>query len=81
MSNAEYLPSPYFLMSIRVEGKRIQTFVNGRRVVDYIEPEGVKRPPEYHGRLLGSGTFALQGHDPGSLTRYRNLRVRPLRKA
>jgi hypothetical protein len=70
----------WFLMSIRVEGKRIQTWINGRRVVDYIEPAGVVRPPEYYGRLLGSGTFALQGHDPGSMTRYRNLRVRPLGK-
>jgi hypothetical protein len=70
----------WFLMSIRVEGKRIQTWINGKRVVDYIEPDGVVRPPEYYGRLLGKGTFALQGHDPGSMTRYRNIRVRPLGK-
>jgi hypothetical protein len=27
---------------------------------------------------LTSGTFALQGHDPGSHTWFRNIRVKPL---
>jgi hypothetical protein len=68
----------WFLLSIRVEGRHVQTRVNGRVVCDYTEPEGVVREPQYAGRLLGSGTFALQGHDPGSEIHYRNLRVRPL---
>ncbi|MFM2287795.1 MAG: hypothetical protein RL684_938 [Pseudomonadota bacterium] len=68
----------WFLLSIRVLGKRVTTQVNGRVICDYTEPEGVQRPPEFSGRLLGSGTFALQGHDPGSETHYRNLRVRLL---
>jgi len=66
----------WFLLSIRVAGKHITTRVNGRVVCDYTEPENVQRPPQYAGRLVGSGTFALQGHDPGSEVRFRNLRVR-----
>jgi hypothetical protein len=30
------------------------------------------------GRVLSSGTFALQAHDPGSEVRYRNIKVRML---
>jgi hypothetical protein len=30
------------------------------------------------GRSLSSGTFALQGHDPGSRVEYKNIRVKPL---
>ena len=30
------------------------------------------------GRVLASGTFALQAHDPGSEVFYRNIKVRPL---
>ena len=28
--------------------------------------------------MLGSGTFALQAHDPGSVVKYRNIKVRIL---
>jgi hypothetical protein len=66
----------WFLLSIRVAGKHITTRVNGRVVCDYTEPDDVQRPPQYAGRLVGSGTFALQGHDPGSEVHFRNLRVR-----
>ena len=31
------------------------------------------------GLKLGSGTFALQAHDPKSVVHYRNIRVRPLK--
>ena len=68
----------WFLLSIRVQGRQVVTRVNGRVICDYTEPEGVQRPPDYAGRLLGRGTFALQGHDPGSEIHYRNIRVRPL---
>jgi len=31
-----------------------------------------------NGRMLSSGTFALQAHDPGSKVLFRNIRVKPL---
>ena len=68
----------WFLLSIRVLGKHVTTQVNGRVICDYTEPEGVQRTPDFAGRLIGSGTFALQGHDPGSEVHFRNLRVRIL---
>lgn len=65
---------PYY---IRVEGKTITLRVNGETTVTYVEPDGLERP-ENPGRVLSSGTFALQGHDPESVVMYRNIRVRPL---
>lgn len=65
-------------LSIRVEGQHVVTRINGELIVDYTE---LPNPPRQEGlehRLLGSGTFALQGHDPGSETHYRNIKVRIL---
>ena len=69
----------WFAYRIRVVGRTIQTFVNEALVCEYTEPEGTPwRAKDKPGRRLGSGTFALQAHDPGSVVRYRNIQVRPL---
>ena len=68
----------WFNYRIRVVGKTIQTFINDKLICEYAEPENAFRPPEKKGRLLGSGTFALQAHDPGSVVKYRNMKVRIL---
>ena len=58
--------------------RSIQIRINGELVADYTEPEQPFRPVSIKKRLLDSGTFALQGHDPGSIVYYRNIRIRPL---
>jgi len=68
----------WFNYRIRVVGKTIQTFINDKLVCEYAEPADAFRPPDKKGRLLGSGTFALQAHDPGSVVKYRNIRVKIL---
>ena len=68
----------WYTMRIRVEGKRIQTFVNGKQIVDYTEEANPQRPEAMKGRLLSSGTFAIQGHDPESKVMYKNIKVRVL---
>jgi hypothetical protein len=65
-------------MKIRVEGKRVQTWVNGRQIVDYTEEPNPVRRPNMTGRLISSGTFAIQGHDPESKVMFRNIKVRVL---
>lgn len=67
----------WFTMTIKVVGKHITTSVNGKVIVDYTEEEHPPRKAN-PGRLIGSGTFALQGHDPGSEVHYRNIFVKPL---
>lgn len=68
----------WFSYRIRVVGKTIQTFINDKLICEYAEGPTPFRPKDKKGRLLGSGTFALQAHDPGSVVKYRNIKVRIL---
>jgi histidinol phosphatase-like PHP family hydrolase len=68
----------WFTMHILVRGKHIQIRVNDIITADYIEPAKVVRTREGAGRVLSSGTFALQGHDPASKTSFKNILVKPL---
>lgn len=62
---------------IKVEGNRIIVKINDIVVVDYTEPAKPKRD-EGSKRVLSSGTFALQGHDPGSVVFYKDIMVKLL---
>jgi hypothetical protein len=64
----------WFTEEIIVTGKNIVTKVNGKVIVDYTEPDGALAGT----RKLSQGTFALQAHDPKSMTLYRNIVVKPL---
>lgn len=68
----------WFTEHIIVNGKHITIKINNITVVDYIEPENVQRPAEIAERILSSGTFALQGHDPESKVYFKDIMVRPL---
>ena len=68
----------WFNYRIKVQGKTIQTYINGGLAAEYTEPDEVYRPEGFAGRLLSSGTFALQCHDPGSVVAFKNIRVKPL---
>jgi hypothetical protein len=68
----------WFTEEIIVQGKHITIKVNGKTTVDYTEPDNVQRPADMSGRVLSSGTFALQGHDPNSKVYFRNLQVQVL---
>ena len=68
----------WFRMNITVRGKQVQVRVNDMLVVDYTEPDEPFRGDPNFQRVINHGTFALQGHDPGSTTYFKNIRVRPL---
>ncbi|MBW3628933.1 MAG: DUF1080 domain-containing protein [Gemmatimonadetes bacterium] len=61
----------WFVMNIRVTGRRVQVRIDDRLVNDYTEPADKRT------RLTG-GTFALQAHEVGEITHFRNIVVRPL---
>lgn len=63
---------------VKVEGNRIIIKINDIVVVDYTEPEKPLREGNGVYRVLKNGTFALQGHDPGSTIFYKDIMVRPL---
>lgn len=47
-------------------------------IIDYTEPEAFEPKPNHIGRKIDHGTFALQGHDPGSEVHFKNIMVKPL---
>ena len=63
---------------IKVEGKHITIKINDKTVVDYEESDADKRSVNGKGRILSSGTFALQAHDPKSVVLYKDIQVKPL---
>ncbi|CAN5508727.1 DUF1080 domain-containing protein [soil metagenome] len=63
---------------IKVEGKRVIIKINDKTVVDYTEPDNVKHAEGDEQRVISSGTFALQGHDPKSKVYFKNIMVKPL---
>ena len=71
-------PAPdneWFTEHIIVQGKTITIRVNDKTLVEYTEPDTLTQEG---GRMLDSGTFALQAHDPDSRVYYRNIMVKPL---
>jgi hypothetical protein len=72
--------SKWFLVDLRVEGKRILVKLDGKTVVDYTEPANPERPPERKGRLLRpeGGAIALQAHDNKSTWYVKDIRIRRL---
>jgi len=68
----------WFTEYIKVEGKRVIVKINDKTVVDYTEPDNVKREAGDEGRVISNGTFALQGHDPNSKVYFKNIMVRTL---
>lgn len=68
----------WFRMNILVRGKQVQVRVNEMLVVDYVEPEEPFRADTNFQRVLSHGTFALQGHDAGSTTYFKDIRARRL---
>jgi len=81
ISNSWKSPVPdneWFNYRVVVQGKTIQTFINDQLIAEYTEPENPYRPESISGRLLSTGTFAFQCHDPGSKVYFKNIKVKPL---
>jgi hypothetical protein len=68
----------WYTEEIIVQGKKVNIKVNGKTTVEYTEPDNAQRPNDMKGRLLSSGTFALQGHDPNSKVYFKNIQVKIL---
>lgn len=69
----------WFTLNIQVRKPRAQVRINGRLMIDYIEPSNVPvLVPGDTRDILTKGTFALQCHDEKSQVWYRNIRVRRL---
>lgn len=67
----------WWTQEIIVEGNKITVKAADQIVLQYTEPPGAQAGKDFE-RKLGEGTFALQGHDPKSVVRYKNIRVKRL---
>src|SRR5947209_4355688 len=65
----------WWTQEIIVKGNSVTVLVDGKKVFEYNEPLGTQAGKDF-ARKLDEGTFALQGHDPNSTIRYRNIRVK-----
>jgi len=68
----------WFNYHIIVQGKTIRIYINGELMVDFTESDHPLQKDIIKGRLLSSGTFAIQCHDPQSVVYYKNIKVKPL---
>ena len=76
LGNTPARDNEWWTQHITVKGNRVTVKINDVLVLEYIEPPGAQ--PQAFARKLGEGTFALQGHDPKSVVRYKNIRVKRL---
>jgi len=66
----------WYTQHIIVKDKTVRILIDGKLILEYNEPIPDAKPNT--GRFISSGTFALQGHDPGSKVLFRNIRVKVL---
>jgi hypothetical protein len=67
----------WYTQEIIVKGNTVTVLIDGKKMLEYVEPAGAVAGKEFE-RKLSQGTFALQAHDPGSVVRYKNIRVKKL---
>jgi len=67
----------WWTQHIIVRGNKVTVKIDGKTVLEYTEPAGSVAGKDFE-RKLGSGTFAFQAHDPKSVIRYKNVRVKRL---
>lgn len=67
----------WWTQEIIVKDNTVTVLVDGKKVLQYIEPTGAQPGKDFE-RKLSEGTFALQGHDPKSVDYYKNIRVKRL---
>ncbi len=70
MKDAPHKPDEYFVQEVVADGAHIQIFVNGKKTVDFTDPNNTYK----------KGHFALQGHDPGSVMTFKKVEYKPITK-
>jgi len=77
IGNSPAQDGKWWNQEIIVEGNSVTVLIDGKKVLQYVEPPGAQAGKDFE-RKISEGTFALQGHDPNSVVRYKNIRVKRL---
>ena len=67
----------WWTQHVIVNGNKITVKIDGKTVMEYKELPGRIAGDDFT-RKIDEGTFAFQAHDPGSVVRYKNVRVKRL---
>ncbi|MEO0509544.1 MAG: DUF1080 domain-containing protein [Verrucomicrobiota bacterium] len=78
LNDAPSTDDQWFEYRIRVEGKQVTVYIDGKVVNEYTEPTPPAPPSKRPNVRLSEGTFAIQGHDPKSTVFYKDIKVRLL---
>ncbi|WP_437225515.1 family 16 glycoside hydrolase [Planctomicrobium sp. SH661] len=68
----------WWTQEVTVNGKHVVIKVDGKVAAEYTEPDDFQPDANFPNRRFGSGTFALQAHDPHSVVHFKNIRVKKL---
>ena len=77
LGNTPAKDNQWWTQTITVKDNKVTVKINDIIVLEYTEPPGAQ-PGRGFSRKLDSGTFAFQAHDPKSVVRYKNVRVKRL---
>jgi hypothetical protein len=80
MNDSPAKDNEWFTQEVIVKDNHITVKVNDKVVNEYEQPKDLKREGGWEKSVINpkGGTFALQGHDPGSEVHYRKVLVKPL---
>ena len=70
MNDAPHKADEFFTQEVIADGAHIQIIVNGKKTVDFTDPNNTYK----------KGHFALQGHDPGSVMTFKKVEYKPITK-
>jgi hypothetical protein len=68
LDTAPHKPDEWFTQEVTAVGNHIVITVNGKKTVDWKDPKNT----------YTKGHFALQGHDPGTVVKFRKIEVKEL---
>jgi hypothetical protein len=70
VKDAPHKADEFFTQEVIAKGNHIQILVNGKKTVDFTDPN----------KTYEKGHFALQGHDPGTVVTFKKVEWKPVGK-
>jgi hypothetical protein len=68
LNDAPHKPDEWFTQEVTADGDHLVVKVNGKTTVDWKDPKAT----------YAKGHFALQGHDPGTVVKFKKIEVKEL---